>query len=149
MARRDLIAALVLLAFTGGFAWLTLRLPDRGLPNTPGPAFFPSVIAAALAVLSVALLVRGARAAAVEPATPPPAVAARGWLALGAFVVYLIALPTLGFLIASVPFFAVLTWVYGERRIVVVALTSIAAPAALLLVFRWGFQIFLPRGIGW
>jgi len=107
------------------------------------------VIAAALAVLSVALLVRGARAAAVEPATLPPAVAARGWLALGAFVVYLIALPTLGFLIASVPFFAVLTWVYGERRIVVVALTSIAAPAALLLVFRWGFQIFLPRGIGW
>jgi len=149
MARRDLIAALVLLAFTVGFAWLTLHLPDRGLPNTPGPAFFPSSIAAALAVLSVALLVRGARTTAAEPVTLPPGVAARGWIALGAFVIYLIALPTLGFLIASVPFFAALTWAYGERRIVVLAATAIVVPVALLLVFRWGFQIFLPRGIGW
>ena len=149
MARRDLIAAVVLIAFTIGFVWLTARLPDRGLPNTPGPAFFPSVIAAALAVLSVALLVRGARAAAPETATLPPTIAARGWIVLGAFVVYLIALPVLGFLFASVPFFAVLTWVYGERRAAVVALTSIVAPVALLLLFRWGFQIFLPRGIGW
>jgi len=149
MARRDLIAAIVLLVFTVGFAWLTVRLPDRGLPNTPGPAFFPSVIAAALAVLSVALLVRGARAAVPATATLPPTIAARGWIVLGAFVVYLLALPALGFLLASVPFFAVLTWVYGERRAAVVALTSIVAPVALLLLFRWGFQIFLPRGIGW
>lgn len=149
MARRDLIAALVLLAFTAGFALLALRLPDRGLPNTPGPAFFPILIALALAVLSVALLVRGARAAATEPSTLPSAVSARGWIALGVFVVYLIAMPTLGFLIASVPFFAALTWAYGERRPVVVVLTAIAVPAALLIVFRSGFQIFLPRGLWW
>jgi putative tricarboxylic transport membrane protein len=149
MARRDLIAALVLLGFTAGFGLLTLRLPDRGLPNTPGPAFFPGLITLALAILTIALLVRSLRGIAVEPAALPGAIATRGWIALGAFVVYLIAMPTLGFLIASVPFFAVLTWAYGERRIAIVAVTSVAVPVALLLVFRSGFQILLPSGIGW
>ncbi len=149
MARRDLIAALVLLGFTAGFGLLTLRLPDRGLPNTPGPAFFPGLITLALGILTIALLVRSLRGIAVEPAVLPGAVATRGWIAIGAFVVYLIVMPALGFLFASVPFFAVLTWVYGERRLAVVTLTSIAVPVALLVIFRSGFQILLPSGIGW
>ena len=149
MARRDLAAACLLLVVTAGFGYLTLRLPDRGLPNTPGPAFFPTVITLALAVLSLALLVRSLSAVAVDQAGLPESIALRGWLVLGAFVVYLLAMPTLGFLTASVPFFAVLTWSYGERRPIVVVLTSVVVPAALLLVFRSGFQIFLPRGIWW
>lgn len=149
MARRDVVAAVVLLAFTAGFGFLALRLPDRGLPNTPGPAFFPTLIATALAVLSIALLMRGVRAAATEPSALPTGVTARGWLALGMFVIYLVAMPTLGFLVTSIPFFAALTWAYGERRPVVLALTSVLVPAASLVVFRSGFQIFLPRGLWW
>jgi putative tricarboxylic transport membrane protein len=149
MARRDLAAACLLLVFSAGYGLLTLGLPDRGLPNTPGPAFFPGLIAVALVILSVALLARGLRTIPDDAATLPEPVTPRGWMALGMFVVYLLVMPTLGFLTASVPFFAGLTWAYGERRVVVIALTSLAVPAVLFLVFRMGFRIFLPSGIGW
>lgn len=149
MARRELVAACILLVVTAAFGWLTMGLPDRALPNTPGPAFFPGLTTIALAVLSVALLVRGLRAADPEQTTLAAPLTSRSWIALGAFVVYLLAMPTLGFLTASVPFFAVLTWLYGERRATVVALTSVGVPVALSLIFRSGFQILLPRGLWW
>ena len=149
MARRELAAACVLLVVTAAFGWLTMGLPDRVLPNTPGPAFFPGLITLALAVLSFALLARGLRAAGQEQATLAAPLTIRSWAALGAFVAYLIAMPTLGFVTASVPFFAVLAWLYGERRPIVVALTSLGVPVALSLIFRAGFQILLPRGLWW
>ena len=149
MARRELIAAVVLLAFTAAFGWLTIGLPERVLPNTPGPAFFPGLISLALTALSISLLVRSLRAAGQEQATLATPLTSRSWAALGAFVVYLLAMPTLGFLTASVPFFAVLSWLYGERRLIVVALTSVGVPVVLSLIFRSGFQILLPRGLWW
>jgi hypothetical protein len=149
MARRELAAACILLIVTAVFGWLTIGLPDRALPNTPGPAFFPGLITLSLAALSIALLVRSLRAAGQEQATLAVPLTSRSWAALGAFIVYLIAMPMLGFLTASVPFFAVMAWLYGERRLIVVALTAVVVPVALSLIFRSGFQILLPRGLWW
>jgi len=148
MARRNIIAACVLIAFSAAYGLLTARLPERGLPNTPGPAFLPWIITAGLTVLAVALLVQGLRGTG-PVGKQPASIATRGWIALAAFVVYLALLGQLGFLLASIPFFAALSMLYGQRNRTVVALTAIVVPTALFAIFRYGFQMLLPRGLWW
>ena len=147
MVQRNLIAGCVLLTCSLAYGFLTIQLPDRGLPNTPGPAFFPWLITGLLTILSAALLVQGLRGQGGSAQAAPSPVAPRGWLALGVFVVYLFLLPMLGFVTASIPFFAVLTLLYGQQNGVLVVLTAVAVPVLLFVVFRYGFQMLLPRGV--
>ena len=63
------------------------------------------------------------------------------------FALYLVALPTAGFIAASIVFFAGLMVLYGARNPVVVVAASIAIPLALYLLFRHVFTIILPTGI--
>lgn len=150
MARRNIFAALLLLSVSTWYGVLTASLPERAMPNTPGPAFFPWLITGGLVLLSAALLVRGlvaVRKGAGE--TPEAKTAYRTPLALIWFVAYLIALPTAGFVIASVPFFAGLMILYGERCKLLVVLAAIAVPVVMFYLFRYGFQILLPSGVWW
>lgn len=149
MAHKNIAAAIGLLAFTAWYALLTAGLPEREvMPNTPGPSFFPWLITAALSALSVALLVQGitrlkrgnGAAAAVYDAKTPV-------LALASFAIYLAALPYFGFIPASVIFFAALMWLYGARNPVIIAAAAFAGPFILFVLFRYGFNIILPRGL--
>lgn len=149
MARRNILAAALLLTFSLAYGLLTIELPDRGLPNTPGPAFFPWLITAGMTILSVALLVRGVRELGASAQAPTSPIALRGWLALAIFLTYLTLLPALGFLTASIPFFAALTLLYGERNPLLVVLTAAGVPALLFVGFRYGFQMLLPQGVWW
>lgn len=144
---RNLAAGLVLLAVGIGYGLATAQLPDRTLPDTPGPAFFPWLIAIGLIGLSAALSVRGLiafrqRVAVVAGYRLPH----RGWLALGGFAAYLLLLPFAGFLFASVPFCGGLVALYGERRPIITLAAAILIPLTLFLVFNTGFQALLPRG---
>ncbi len=56
LARRNVIVGAVLLVIGVAYGLMTASLPDRSLPNTPGPAFFPWLITGGLLVLSTALL---------------------------------------------------------------------------------------------
>lgn len=146
MRRRNLIAALVLLALGAGYGILTTQLPVRSLPDTPGPPFFPWINTIVILALSAALLVQGLVGADV----PVPAQAAgrqRAFWALGVFVVYLATLPGLGFILATVPFFAALMVLFGEKRPLHVAVGAVAATGLLYLLFRHGFGVFLPTGL--
>ena len=67
-------------------------------------------------------------------------------MGLAVFAVYLAALPFLGFLPASVPFFGGLMLVSGERRIAFIAVAAIAVPVFLYSLFAFGFQIPMPSG---
>ena len=72
MARRNVIAGVGLLLLGVVYAVLTGGLPDRTIPNTPGPSFFPWVVGVSFLVLAAALLVQGLRQRNVgEPATAP------------------------------------------------------------------------------
>lgn len=148
MARRNIAAALVLIGIGAWYGVMTATLPERTLPNTPGPSFFPWLITAALLILSAALLAQGLarRGADVEPEHDGFR-AGRGLYALIWFAAYLVALPYVGFLFASVPFFAGLMVLYGGRNKLFVAIAAVAVPLLLFFLFRHGFQILLPRGI--
>ena len=147
MARRNIIAGAVLLAVSIGYGVLTAGLPDRSLPDTPGPAFLPTLIALGLVVLSAALLIHGVlEERRGSGGAAGYGVPARGWIALAGFVVYVGLLPSLGFVLASLFFFAGLMWLYGERNKILIALTSVLVPVVLFYLFTAGFQILLPRG---
>ncbi len=149
MRRRNVIAALVLIAVGVGYGYLTSRLPVRTLPNTPDPAFFPWLNTVVLLGLAAVLLFQGVAVTArggSEAAAPSPLGHAPVLWALAAFVGYLAVLPTLGFVIATVPFFAVLMVVFGERRAAWVAAGSVGVPVLLFAIFRYGFGILLPLG---
>jgi len=148
LARRDAIVGTALLTVGIAYGVLTASLPNRTLPNTPSPAFFPWLITGALIVLSAALLIRAFIGAGRE--SPRTAVDAESKLqafTLVWIVLYLSALPYIGFLLASVPFFAGMMWFYGERSRVAIPLAAVIIPASLFYVFRYGFQILLPAGI--
>ena len=143
MAHRNIVAGLSLLVFACWYAYLAGNLPERDVvPNTPGPAFFPTIIAASVLVVS------GWRGLQTEASAKMAEFASRdGAYAIGAFLVYLAVLPYAGFIVASIPFFAVLMFLYGTRSPAVIDAVAVIMPLILYTVFRHGFQIVLPRGI--
>jgi putative tricarboxylic transport membrane protein len=148
MRSRNVSAALVLIVLGLVYGYLTAGLPKRSLPDTPDPSFFPWIITASLLILSVALLVQGLQA----PRSARDAADTAGGLRapavfLALFVVYVAVLPVIGFVIASVPFFAALMWLYGERRWGWIGIVSVALPVILVVVFRSGLRIPLPTGV--
>ena len=146
MRRRNIIAALVLLALGAGYGILTSQLPTRSLPDTPGPPFFPWINTIVLLALSATLFVQGFVGANGPVPTGSEGRLRATW-ALGVFVVYLVILPGLGFLLATTPFFAALMVLFGERRVLRVAVGAILGTALLYLLFRHGFGVFLPTGL--
>ncbi len=147
LARRNVIVGAVLLVIGVAYGLMTASLPDRSLPNTPGPAFFPWLITGGLLVLSAALLARSLTADGIDsPQTSSDRLANRRVVFLIWFGVYLITLPYAGFLPASIPFFVGLMWLYGERNRLALTLATIIIPTCLFYIFRLGFQILLPAG---
>ncbi|NJN40211.1 MAG: tripartite tricarboxylate transporter TctB family protein [Gammaproteobacteria bacterium] len=147
MRFKNIAAALVLIALGIGYGYMTAGLPRRSLPNTPDPSFFPWIITGCLLLLSVILLVQGlaarrraqdAGASALPLRTPA--------VFLVVFAAYVAVLPYAGFLLTSVPFFAILMVLYGERRWIAVAAWALSVPVLMVLVFRHVFQVPLPRG---
>ncbi|MDG2205826.1 MAG: tripartite tricarboxylate transporter TctB family protein [Alphaproteobacteria bacterium] len=147
MRRKNSIAAIVLIVFAASYGVLTAGLPVRTLPNTPDPSFFPWINMATILILSVWLLVRSLRRPKETALDTDTAERNRIITAMGVFVIYLATMPTLGFILATLPFFAAMMVLFGERRPIYVGTGTIAVTAALYLLFRHGFGVFLPRGL--
>ena len=146
MALRNIVAAAALLALGIAYGYLATQLPERSQSNLPGPAFFPYLITIVLVALALGLLVQGIRGYRRSPLDlnlreRVPAIAA-----LLLFAVYLIALPRLGFLLASMPFAGAMIWLYGSRSWLVVVAGAAGLPLFLSLLFREALRIPLPHG---
>ena len=155
MAIRNIVSGAILILLAIGYAWQITLVPSRDvMPNTPGPAFFPWVILACLALLSIALFIQGIRGlksqdkagSAKSSADNTEGQWQKPLMMILAFAAYLLALFKLGFVIPSVIFFGVLMWLYGSRKLPFIALFSLSVPIALFVVFSYGFQVLLPRG---
>ena len=147
MRRKNIIAAMVLIVFAAGYGALTAGLPLRTLPNTPDPSFFPWINMAIILILCFCLLFHSLRQPKETTPNPDAEERKRIITAMGIFIIYLATMPTLGFIMATAPFFAAMMVLFGERRPVYVGTGTIAVTAALYLLFRHGFGVFLPRGL--
>jgi len=147
MRQKNIIAAAVLIVLIVIYGIMTAFLPVRTLPNTPDPSFFPWINTVVILVLSVWLLLRGLGQPHSDPVRGNFGGRKRALGAMGSFLVYLVALPGLGFVLATVPFFAVMMTLFGERRPFQVTCGAVGMTFALYLLFRHAFGIFLPRGL--
>ncbi len=148
MPQRDFLAGLLLLALGVAYGVLTAQLPERLVPNLPGPDFFPWLICGLCVLLASVLLITsgrilwsqgaGERVPGFFPWRPLTMLV---WLAL-----FIIVLPHAGFLVAGIPFITGLTVLYGARRPLTIGLVSVLVPVALYYLFNDGFQILLPTG---
>ena len=147
MKRKNIIAALVLIIISVWYGYLTTNLPVRTLPNTPNPAFFPWINTANMVVLSVSLLIQGLFFTEQGDQKIDKSATRLIFIYLTLFVIYLVILPKLGFVVASIPFFAAMMVLFNERRPIVVVISSVAVSVLLFCIFRYGFGVFLPLGV--
>ena len=148
MRRRNLLSAIILIAIGTGYAVLAQDLPTRNIENATGPSFFPLVVISCFLILSAALLVQGILPAVSDTVPSIPKIPARRYgSGLAAAVIYLAALPYLGFIAANIPLFAVLMILYGEKRPTRVIGGSVVITLLVFFLFREVFQILLPVGI--
>jgi putative tricarboxylic transport membrane protein len=109
------------------------------------------VVTVMVLALSAALLVQALAMERDPPASRRQAGGALDRRLAGLLLVvlfaYIVLLPVLGFILATVPFFAVLMVLFGERRPLPIAIGALAMTAVLYVLFRHGFGIFLPRGL--
>jgi len=142
---RDGVAGLVCLTASLALLALTRGIPKPALVPI-GPAFYPRILFVVTAVLSLALVVADL-ARRQRPAVAP----ARYRLVLltfGIFSAYVVALPWLGYRVATVLFVAALQVALEAPRVrwVRVALVAIVTTLATYYVFEAYLTVLLPRG---
>jgi hypothetical protein len=159
MIGRDGWAGLVVLALCAVLYWLTLGL--KGSPLVPiGPEFYPRIVIGITAALAALLVVADAFARRAGTAgtgaravpTPNYKLVALTFVVFGAYVV---ALPYLGFRIATVLFVAALVVLLAPPRSAKdwakLLLLALVTAGATYVVFEHYLTVLLPRGkwTGW
>lgn len=140
-AGKDVLAGLLFVAFGGVFA-LGATAYDFGDPVRPGPGFYPLVIGVLLAVLGLAIIVRGAVEHDDEPTTMP------SWRAVGMIVgaLLLFALTVRGFGLAPAIFGSAFLASFASRETTVRGAFVMAAGLTILsiLIFVVALSLRLP-----
>jgi hypothetical protein len=148
MKKANIIVALVLLCFTGVYAYFTSQLPDRNLPNTLGSDFMPWLLATTLFILSGCLLVINATGKSRENFEPKVALKeVVSVVVLTVFVYFYVqAIQLIGFLYITPFFLAALMWISGARKIKEIIILSAVSTVGIYLFFQKVFKVILPQG---
>jgi putative tricarboxylic transport membrane protein len=151
---RDAITGLVILAASLFLFWITLGLKRHPLVPV-GPEFYPQLVLGATALLALLLVISDVvRQRHARPLPSAPAARANYTLvviAFAIFAVYVIALPYLGFRLATFAFLIALPLALepprsARRRWVLVLVVALLATVVTHLVFENYLQVLLPRG---
>lgn len=152
---RDVYTGLAVLAVSLALFWATLGLERH--PMLPvGPGFYPRIVLGVTAAFGLGIAVagfvayrrRGAIAAAAPGAAPPNygLVAA----AFGVFAAYILAMPWLGFRVATFLFLLAMPGALERprtaRRWLLVAAVALVATVVVYFVFERYLHVLLPRG---
>ncbi len=149
MKLNDALAGVLLLALAAAVGWHI-----RGFPQMPGqkfgPALFPGLIAAGLAVCGALLVVRGLRSGdamlRLAPWTRSPAMLGNFALVCGVLVFYALASAALGFIVTGV---ALLLALFLKLHVPPTRAVVVAVAATLIIhtLFYKGLRVPLPWGV--
>ncbi len=154
--RKDWIAGIVLLGLAAGYYLMANAIPRSQLSDLVGAASYPKLLAAALALLSVALILVGALKRAPAASSPEESakkaaedlhgfIRAGGTLAIG--VGFLLVLPYAGYIAAVAALLVAMLLYLHEPWSARVAITAAAGGVFFWLVFKGLFAIPVPGGI--
>jgi len=156
---RDSIAGLVCLAASLGLLVATIGLPGPNLLVPVGPGFYPRIILGVTAVLALALIISDVtnrrRKTDTPAATATAATAAAPNYGLVAatfviFMLYVAALPYVGFRLSTLVFVAALQSTLkpprSVKQAVIVAITALVTTVVIYILFENYLAVLLPRG---
>lgn len=140
----------VLIIFSAAALWQAYRI--AGLTKWSSPGAFPMLAAATMLLSGIVILKNGLRRRA-DPQSHASVVAPSSTILPGRVIIisvllllYVLAMPTLGFLLDSGLFlFACMAFLWN-RSIWIAALISILSLLVIHLIFRMVFQVILPQG---
>lgn len=123
------------------FAWQASIIEESFLSDAVGPKMFPYIIAAMMGLASVYFLLRPDP----EPTWPRAGRLAEIGLAAAVMFAYALALPELGFVIATAFAAAYLTWRLGSRPLESLVI-GIGTSVGIYIIFRLVLGLSLARG---
>lgn len=140
----DVLAGLVLLAIAGLGLWLTTGFRDvpAMLSQNVPPTFFPRLVLAGIAILSVVLIARGLKRAA----EPRPRIGATVGATALVIVLTPLAIGAIGTWLTIAAVCLAVPWLWGERRWRRFSLVAIGMPAFVYLVFARALELRFPVG---
>jgi len=144
MRHQDSLIGVCIIAFCAFVFWLTTgfdEVPPMLSQNVP-PTFFPRLVLAIIALLSLMLIVTGLRKESEPKEKIEPAVFVTAAIiaVAGVLLSFIGTLPTL-FLVAIV-----LPVAWGERRAHLISALAVCLPAGVYLVFSFALGIRFPAG---
>lgn len=153
---KELLVPAALLLFAGYLlvGILAMRIPEG--TAFPGPRFFPGIIAAlvaALSLLQIGIALRAHRAAEAapeeEPADDPdPRFDRRSLLwVLGGFLGFVLLLDLLGWLLGAGALFWCVARAFGSRAVLRDAVVGLSVAAAAYIAFDMMLGLSLPSGL--
>lgn len=132
----------VLILFSTAAFWQAFQI--SGFSKLASPGVFP-MLASATMIISALFILFGERTSDVTPDVLPTLPARVGVITL-LLVLYIIAMPALGFLVCSGLFlFASISYLW-TKPLWLSLLISIVALLIIHLIFRLAFQVILPQG---
>ncbi len=146
MRRADFYIGLGLLAFALVYFQQSFTIMRGFAADRLGPAFFPRLLALALAALALTLVVR-AVAGRSDASRLPEIRAGRLAAVLVVLVLYAVVLPYFGFLIATPLMLGAVIWLLGLRAWLSLAVTAAGVTVVLWLVFARLLHVLLPTGL--
>lgn len=142
---RDVVTGCALLLFCAVvfYATTTFRDVPPSLSQNVPPTFFPRVVLAALALLSLALVATSAQ----KRDEPRPALERSVYVTAGIFAVAVALVPCVGMLGAVFAVSVVLPLYWGERSALRIAGLALGLPIAVYVLFVLALGMRFPRGV--
>lgn len=144
---RDVTTGLVLLLFCGAVYYVTTTFRDVpvALSQNVPPTFFPRVVLAAIALLSITLIATSwrKRDAPKTPLDPSVYVTAAIFVLAVGLVPYLGMLGTVFVISIALPLY------WGERSPLRIASLALTLPIAVHVLFDVALSMRFPRGVLW
>ena len=159
MKKGEIVFSGTCVLFFGFMLYESLDLLGQGRPGEVGSGLWPFMALAVSLALSLLMLVASVkqRRAAAGEASPEPSAAARAearrqrttvCLSIAAFLAYILLIPWIGFILATLVYILAFALALGERRRWVLALSPFLVTAVIVAVFAKFITIPFPKGVG-
>jgi putative tricarboxylic transport membrane protein len=145
MRRADFFIGVGLLGFALLYYQQSFSIVRGFASDRLGPAFFPRMLALALAVLSLTLIIR-ALAGRSDPSRPPQMRVGVFAAVIALLVVYAVLMPAVGFLIATPVLLGAVIWLLGLRHWATLIGAALGVTAVLYVAFGRALHVLLPMG---
>lgn len=113
-----------------------------------GPDFFPKLILTLLAISAALLIVGGALRLKKEKSVPhiqfDRSAVGRIVLFIALLITYILLFFWVGFIISTILFLLAAQWIFGLRKVVLLAGVAVILPILLYFIFTMAFKIPLP-----